>query len=75
LNELDGLFHHVQEDAAHWRRRHFRQIGQGTVQDKLQVVEATLHHLMNDVGVEGIHGELEAAPPPDADEVAPPPEP
>jgi hypothetical protein len=75
LNEVDGLFHHVQEDVGRWRPRPTRQIGQGNAQTKLEVVEATLHHLMNDVGVEGVHGELEDAPPPSADEVAPPPEP
>jgi hypothetical protein len=37
------------------------------------VVEATLHHLMHDVGVTGSHGESASVPPPTDVEVAPPP--
>jgi hypothetical protein len=62
LDEVDGLFHHVQDDVARWSRRQARQIGQGGLQTKLQAVEATLHHLMHDVGVEGSHLEPPAGP-------------
>jgi hypothetical protein len=82
LNDVDGLFHHVQTQLPGWSRRQFRQIGQGGVQTKLQQVEATLHHLMHDVGVKGVHGEpdgtvapadVEVAPPPPAGVTLPPP--
>jgi len=73
LDELDGLFHHIQDDIAGWSRRQSRQIGQSGAQTKLDAIEATLHHLMNDVGVKGTHGGPEAAPAPPAIEVAPPP--
>jgi hypothetical protein len=72
LDEVDRVFHHVQEDVTGWSRRQKRQIGQGGVQAKLQMVEATLHHLLHDVGVEGSHGAPDL-PPPTATEVAPPP--
>jgi hypothetical protein len=72
LDEVDGLFHHVQDDVARWSRRHKRQIGQGGLKSKLQTVEATLHHLMYDVGVKGAHGAPDLPPPVEA-EVAPPP--
>jgi hypothetical protein len=38
-------------------------------------VEATLHHLMNDVGVKGAHGEPDAAPAQPEVQAAPPPAP
>jgi hypothetical protein len=75
LDELDGLFHHVESDIQSWSRRHARQIGQSGAQIKLDAIEATLHHLMNDVGVKGSHAEPEAAPQSSAVEVAPPPAP
>jgi hypothetical protein len=78
LDEVDGLFHHVQEQVAGWSRRNHRQIGRSGVQTKLNIVEATLHHLMNDVGVKGAHGvptasaSEEAAPVPAAVPLPPP---
>jgi hypothetical protein len=76
LDELDSLFHHVQDEVSGWSRRHYRQVGEAGAQTKLELVEATLHHLMNDVGVKGVHGAPEeAASPPSDNEVAPPPEP
>jgi hypothetical protein len=73
LDELDGLLHHVQDDVNGWSRRQRRQIGQSGLQTKLTQVEATLHHLMHDVGVQGTHGAPAAAPPTATGEVAPPP--
>jgi hypothetical protein len=72
LDAVDGMFHHVQDNVRTWSRRQGKQISQGGAQTKLQSVEATLHHLMYDVGVQGSHaapGEAdgtiqEAAPPP-----------
>ncbi len=75
LDELDGLFHHVESDMKGWSRRHVRQIGQAGAQSKLEAVEATLHHLMNDVGVKGVHGEPETVASPVEGEAAPPPVP
>jgi hypothetical protein len=75
LDEVDGLFHQVQDEVRRWSRQQYRQIGQAGVQTKLDSVEATLHHLMNDVGVSGAHGAPEAAPASSVNEVAPPPEP
>ena len=72
LDEVDGLFHHVQDDVRRFSRRQNRQIGQGGAQTKLELVEATLHHLMHDVGVQGTHGPS-AATAPVGVEVAPPP--
>jgi hypothetical protein len=74
LDELDGLFHHVQDDVKDWSRNNRRRIGQSGLQTKLTQVEATLHHLMHDVGVKGIHAPPEsAAPSPATADVAPPP--
>ena len=73
VDGLDGLFHHIQDDIKGWSRRHYRQIGELGAQTKLEMVEATLHHLMNDVGVKGSHGAPEAAAP--AIETAPAPDP
>jgi hypothetical protein len=73
LNDVDGMFHHVQTQIPGWSRRQFRQIGQGGVQTKLQQVEATLHHLMHDVGVKGVHGQPDSIVAPEDAEVAPPP--
>jgi hypothetical protein len=79
LDEADGLFHHVQEQVAGWSRRQVRQIGQSSLQAKLNMVEATLHHLMHDVGANGAHGEpavpqeeTEVAPAPDVPALPPP---
>jgi hypothetical protein len=49
--ELDKLFHHVQGDVVDWTAHHHRQVGFGGLADKLDAVEATLHHLLDDVGV------------------------
>jgi hypothetical protein len=78
LDEVDGLFHHVKEQVGQWSRRHNRQIGQSGLQTKLSMVEATLHHLMNDVGVRGAHIEadepagVETAPAPVPLQLPPP---
>lgn len=67
LNGLDALFHHVQDDVRGWSRVHRRQVGTLGIIAKMDLMEATLHHLMNDVGVNATaeveHG-LERAPAP-----------
>ena len=73
VSELDGLFHHVQDDMRGWSRRRVRQIGRSGAQAKLQVIEATLHHLMNDVGVRGGDGGRRTVPAPAEYDVAPTP--
>ena len=74
VDELDGLFHHVQQEVKTWSRRQNRQIAQGGAQAKVELLEATLHHLMYDVGVKGAHSEPERDEPSTATEEAPPPE-
>ncbi len=56
LGGADALFHHVQEDFQGWSRIHRRQIGTMGILTKMEMAEATLHHLMNDVGVTGAIG-------------------
>jgi hypothetical protein len=73
LDQLDGLFHHVQDDVQGWSRRNVRQIGQSGARAKLDLIESTLHHLMHTVGVKGIHGDPHTAPAPADYEVAPTP--
>ena len=73
LDELDGLFHHVQSEVQGWSRRNVRAIGRSGARAKLEMVEATLHHLMNDVGVRGSHGGRRTMPAPAPYEVAPTP--
>jgi len=77
LGGLDQLFHHVQDDVRGWHRHHHKQIGQLGIQSKMDLMESTLHHLMNDVGVaETIideHGEEQAPPPAGGNGIAPPP--
>jgi hypothetical protein len=59
--ELDQLFHHVESDVESWTAHHHRQVGFGGLGDKLQAVETTLHHLLDDVGV---RSQFVAAPEP-----------
>lgn len=75
LAGVDGLFHHIENDVRAWSRYHRRQIGQGGIATKLEVMESTLHHLMHDAGVHaGPVGE-QAPPPEGYVEQAPPPAP
>jgi hypothetical protein len=76
LGGLDPLFHHVQEEMAAWNRDEHKTIGQLTIDDKLQQMEALLHHTLFDVGVKPQHDEhATQAPPPGGGgvEQAPPP--
>jgi len=75
LGGLDDLFHHVQDDVRGWSRHHHRQIGSLGILSKMDVLEDTLHHLMNDVGVTLAPEVNEEAPRPDDhdDEHAPAP--
>ena len=61
--DLDGLFHHVERDVAHWTGHHHRHIGHGGLTAKLEDVEESLHHLMDDVGARPAGSGSESAPP------------
>jgi hypothetical protein len=52
LNGMDALFHHLQDDVRGWSRIHHHQVGQLGILSKMDMIESTLHHLMNDVGVQ-----------------------
>ncbi len=73
LEELDVSFHEVQSEVKNWSRQSKRQVGQGGAQVKLETLGATLHHLMHDVGVAGVHSD--AAPANESVEEAPAPAP
>src|SRR5690606_32165144 len=73
VTELDPLFHQVQGEVQGWSRSHQRQIGESGLMTKLEIMEALLHHLMYDVGIEPHSAPREEAPPPATDEVAPSP--
>lgn len=80
LGGMDALFHHLQDDVRGWSRHHHRQVGQLGILSKMDMIESTLHHLMNDVGAQqapapgaiggqapppsGIISPLTTAPPP-----------
>ncbi|QDS95952.1 hypothetical protein FF011L_47540 [Roseimaritima multifibrata] len=70
LGGMDQLFHHIEDDVRGWSRHHHRQIGSLGILDKMEHIEATLHHLMHDVGVSAQEeaplpgGGIEQAPPP-----------
>jgi hypothetical protein len=51
LAGTDQLFHHIEDDVRGWTRIHRRRYGTLGLEAKMELTEATLHHLMNDVGV------------------------
>jgi hypothetical protein len=51
LIQLDGLFHHIEDDVCHWTRIPRRPVGNMGLQTRLNLMEATLHHLMFDAGI------------------------
>jgi hypothetical protein len=67
VTQMDQLMHHVLEEIQPWSRHHARQIASGGVIEKSSAVEAVLHHLCYDVGIEP-HGADEPAPAPNADD-------
>lgn len=71
--EVDALFHDVQDQVRGWSRVVTKQIGASELQQKVEGVEAVLHHLCYDVGVEPHTQPVEEAPPPaDLRETIPP---
>lgn len=74
LAGTDRLFHHIQDDVKGWTRIHRRQIGALGIITKMDLTEATLHHLMNDVGVsESAQAPQPGPAPGQVREQAPPP--
>ena len=72
--EVDALFHHVQEEIRGWSRATTKQIGVNALPEKVEGVEAVLHHLCHDVGVKPHDQPAEVAPAPsDLNEALPPP--
>jgi hypothetical protein len=51
VGELDRLFHHVEDDIRTWQPSHDQFVGHGSLFDKMERMEDTLHHLMQDAGV------------------------
>ncbi len=67
LKGLDDQFHHIQDDVRGWSRHHHRQVGDLGILTKMDLLESTIHHLMNDVGARltpASSGPGEKAPPP-----------
>lgn len=69
--ELDTLFHHIHRDVANWTAHHHRQVGRGGLTQKLEQLEQTLHHLMDDVGVRSTYQDGNGSGP--GNSPAPPP--
>ena len=70
LAGADALFHHIQDDLRGWTRIPHRQIGTLDIIAKMSLIEDTLHHLMEDVGVTLTSG-LETPPAPQPLSAAP----
>ena len=62
--EVDVLFHQMQDEVRGWSRAATKQIGDTALPQKIEGVEAVLHHLCYDVGVEPHNQPAEEAPPP-----------
>lgn len=73
--EVDKLFHHVQDEMRTWTRVEAKQVGTNALPEKIEGVEAVLHHLCFDVGVKPHEAPAGAAGTVDPTEVAPPPPP
>jgi hypothetical protein len=73
VTDMDRLFHHVQAELGQWSRHHHRQFGSGGVIEKSSAVEALLHHLCYDVGIEPHSADAVAPAPREVEETAPPP--
>ncbi len=72
--EVDRLFHMAQEEMRGWTRAATKQIVTDALPEKIAGVEAVLHHLSYDVGIQPHESPVEEAPPPaDPAEPAPPP--
>lgn len=63
VNDIDELFHHIEEDLESWTRQARYQYGDGDVKEKVEALEAVIHHLMFDVGVTPSHDEAKTGAP------------
>ena len=75
VTSIDQLFHHVQQKVPTLARDNHRQIGMGDALTKAQNLEAVLHHLAYNVGVEPHSAQAQPGPAPGSGgrEEAPPP--
>jgi hypothetical protein len=55
VRRIDQLFHHVQDDVREWVGDDHQTIGQLSLPAKVEELEALIHHLMYDLGVEPDH--------------------
>ena len=77
VGDLDRLFHHIEDDICDWQPSHSHFIGHGSLFDKIEELEDTLHHLMQDVGVAASTTDppppgFNADPPPPSQPLLPP---
>jgi len=68
----DRLFHHVDDQLRRWVPGGNRRIGNDQLPEKIANVEAIIHHLCYEVGIQP-HGQPAAPPPVNPNEQAPPP--
>jgi len=75
LHQMDQLFHHIEDDIANWvpthASYHFAR-AHGDLHSRVEAMEETLHHLMEDYGVNSNLGD---PPPPGPTTLLAPPRP
>ncbi len=73
LHEMDALFHHIEDDIVNWvptRHPHHYFHAHGNLQSRIEEMEETLHHLMEDYGIQS-----NISNPPPVSGATPPPAP
>ena len=50
IEELDLLFHQIEEGISGWPRSRYRDYHGGGLDEKMEILETNLHHLMDDAG-------------------------
>lgn len=50
IEELDKLFHEIEQGTSQWQRPRYRDYHGGGLDEKLEILETNLHHLMDDAG-------------------------
>lgn len=70
---IEEQFHHVEGDVREWRSANRRQVGQLNLAGKIEEMEAVIHHLAFDVGVQLAHADDDDNDAPRPREEAPPP--
>ena len=51
ITGMDALLYHLQHDLQGWSRHQRRQVSEYDLAYQVEMIDATLHHLMNDAGV------------------------